>query len=131
MDVRPWLELLNDLLPIGETVEIIATDRLRMLSCGEVKLPSTFNHKTGAPEPGGPGEEHYYDIAVRQMRQNGAPDAVWEATGIWATPRGHGYMGDYHDDKRLVAGSGHLPSLERPDRFEPRRCTWRQLPATC
>jgi len=61
----------------------------------------------GAPDPGGPGEEHYYDIAVRQMRQNGAPDAVWEATGIWATPRGHGYMGDYHDDKRLVAGLGH------------------------
>ena len=26
-----------------------------------------------APEPGKPGEEHYYDIAVRQMRQNGAP----------------------------------------------------------
>src|SRR5690348_8088100 len=33
-----------------------------------------------APEPGKPGEEHYYDIAVRQMRQNGAPDAVWEGT---------------------------------------------------
>jgi phenylpropionate dioxygenase-like ring-hydroxylating dioxygenase large terminal subunit len=60
-----------------------------------------------APEPGAPGKEHYYDIAVRQMRQNGAPDSVWEATGIWATPRGHGYMGDYHDDKRLVAGLGH------------------------
>lgn len=61
----------------------------------------------GAPDPGGPGEEHYYDIAVRQMRQNGAPDAVWESTGICATPRGHGTMGDYHDDKRLIAGSGH------------------------
>jgi phenylpropionate dioxygenase-like ring-hydroxylating dioxygenase large terminal subunit len=60
----------------------------------------------GAPEPGKPGEEHYFDIAVRQMRQNGAPDAVWEATGIWTTPRGHGYMGDYHDDERLVAGMG-------------------------
>ena len=60
-----------------------------------------------APDPGAPGEEHYYDIAVRQMRQNGAPDAVWEGTGIWATPRGHGYMGDYHDDQRLVAGLGH------------------------
>src|SRR5690242_5820906 len=60
-----------------------------------------------APEPGKPGEEHYYDIAVRQMRQNGAPDAVWESTGICGTPRGHGYMGDYHDDKRLVAGLGH------------------------
>jgi phenylpropionate dioxygenase-like ring-hydroxylating dioxygenase large terminal subunit len=57
-----------------------------------------------APEPGKPGEEHYYDIAVRQMRQNGAPESVWEATGIWTTPRGHGYMGDYHDDSRLVAG---------------------------
>jgi len=60
-----------------------------------------------APEPGKPGEEHYYDIAVRQMRQNGAPDAVWEGTGIWTTPRGHGYMGDYHDDDRLVAGLGN------------------------
>ncbi len=60
-----------------------------------------------APDPGKPGEEHYYDIAVRQMRQNGAPDAVWEATGMWTTPLGHGYMGDYHDDDRLVAGLGN------------------------
>ncbi|HEV3008120.1 MAG TPA: Rieske 2Fe-2S domain-containing protein [Burkholderiales bacterium] len=59
-----------------------------------------------APEPGKPGEEHYYDIAVRQMRQNGAPDAVWEAVGMWTTPHGHGYMGDYHSDDRLVAGMG-------------------------
>ena len=64
-----------------------------------------------APEPGKPGEEHYYDIAVRQMRQNGAPESVWEATGIWTTPRGHGYMGDYHDDSRLVAGLGN-PAFE-------------------
>jgi phenylpropionate dioxygenase-like ring-hydroxylating dioxygenase large terminal subunit len=61
----------------------------------------------GAPEPGKPGAEHYFDIAVRQMRQNGAPDAVWEATGMWATPRGHGYMGDYHSDDRLVVGLGN------------------------
>jgi phenylpropionate dioxygenase-like ring-hydroxylating dioxygenase large terminal subunit len=60
-----------------------------------------------APEPGKPGEEHYFDIAVRQMRQNGAPESVWENTGIWTTPRGHGYMGDYHDDSRLVAGMGN------------------------
>jgi phenylpropionate dioxygenase-like ring-hydroxylating dioxygenase large terminal subunit len=60
-----------------------------------------------APEPGKPGEEHYYDIAVRQMRQNGAPESVWENTGIWTTPRGHGFMGDYHDDSRLVAGLGN------------------------
>ena len=61
----------------------------------------------GAPEPGKPGEEHYYDIAVRQMRQNGAPDTVWEAIGMWTTPNGHGYMGDYHDDSRLVGGLGN------------------------
>jgi phenylpropionate dioxygenase-like ring-hydroxylating dioxygenase large terminal subunit len=61
----------------------------------------------GAPEPGKPGEEHYFDIAVRQMRQNGAPDSVWESTGIWATPQGHGYMGDYHSDDRLVVGLGN------------------------
>ena len=60
-----------------------------------------------APEPGRPGEEHYFDIAVRQMRQNGASDAVWEGTGMWTTPRGHGTMGDYHDDNRLVAGMGN------------------------
>jgi phenylpropionate dioxygenase-like ring-hydroxylating dioxygenase large terminal subunit len=60
-----------------------------------------------APEPGKPGEEHYFDIAVRQMRQNGAPDAVWESTGMWATPHGHGYMGDYHSDDRLVVGLGN------------------------
>ena len=60
-----------------------------------------------APDPGKPGKEHYYDIAVRQMRQNGAPDAVWEGTGMWTTPLGHGYMGDYHDDDRLVAGLGN------------------------
>ena len=60
-----------------------------------------------APEPGKPGEEHYFDIAVRQMRQNGAPDAVWESTGIWTTPYGHGFMGDYHSDDRLVVGMGN------------------------
>ncbi|HTQ73227.1 MAG TPA: Rieske 2Fe-2S domain-containing protein [Burkholderiales bacterium] len=60
-----------------------------------------------APEPGAPGKEHYFDIAVRQMRQNGAPDSVWEGTGMRATPRGHGIMGDYHDDSRLVAGMGN------------------------
>lgn len=60
-----------------------------------------------APEPGKPGNEHYFDIAVRQMRQNGAPESVWEGTGMWTTPYGHGYMGDYHSDDRLVAGLGN------------------------
>ena len=54
-----------------------------------------------APDPG--SAERYADIAIRQMRQNGAPDAVWEATGLWAGAHGHGFMGDYHDDSRLVA----------------------------
>jgi len=60
-----------------------------------------------APDPGAPGAERYSDIAVRQMRQNGAPDAVWEAIGMWTTPYGHGYMGDYHSDDRLVVGMGN------------------------
>jgi phenylpropionate dioxygenase-like ring-hydroxylating dioxygenase large terminal subunit len=60
----------------------------------------------GAPDPGTPGAERYSDIAVRQMRQNGAPDAVWEAIGMWTTRYGHGYMGDYHSDERLVVGMG-------------------------
>jgi phenylpropionate dioxygenase-like ring-hydroxylating dioxygenase large terminal subunit len=50
--------------------------------------------RAGAPEPGKPGEEHYYDIAVRQMRQNGAPSRSGKApasgprraaTATWAT----------------------------------------------
>jgi phenylpropionate dioxygenase-like ring-hydroxylating dioxygenase large terminal subunit len=60
-----------------------------------------------APEPGKPGAEHYYDIAVRQMRQNGAPEALWESIGLWTTPRGHGWLGDYHTDKRLTGGEEH------------------------
>jgi phenylpropionate dioxygenase-like ring-hydroxylating dioxygenase large terminal subunit len=74
----------------------------------------------GAPEPGKPGKEHYYDIAVRQMRQNGAPDAVWEAIGMWTTPRGHGYMGDYHSDKRLTGGEEHPVFREYRSRLEKR-----------
>jgi phenylpropionate dioxygenase-like ring-hydroxylating dioxygenase large terminal subunit len=61
----------------------------------------------GAPEPGAPGAEHYYDIAVRQMRQNGAPEALWESIGLWTTPRGHGWLGDYHTDKRLTGAEEH------------------------
>jgi phenylpropionate dioxygenase-like ring-hydroxylating dioxygenase large terminal subunit len=44
------------------------------------------------------------EIAVRQMRQNGAPYGFWETqVGIWAYPNGHSYLGDYHDDAKLVA----------------------------
>jgi hypothetical protein len=44
------------------------------------------------------------EIAVRQMRQNGAPYSFWEASvGIWTYPNGHSFLGDYHDDAKLVA----------------------------
>ena len=44
------------------------------------------------------------EIAVRQMRQNGAPYKFWEEeVGIWTYPNGHSYLGDYHDDEKLVA----------------------------
>lgn len=74
----------------------------------------------GAPEPGAPGAEHYFDIAVRQMRQNGAPEAVWEAIGMWTTPRGHGYMGDYHSDKRLTGKQDHPVFREYRERLAAR-----------
>src|SRR5260370_34690677 len=38
------------------------------------------------------------------MRQNGAPYSFWEANvGIWTYPNGHSFLGDYHDDAKLVA----------------------------
>jgi phenylpropionate dioxygenase-like ring-hydroxylating dioxygenase large terminal subunit len=44
------------------------------------------------------------EIAIRQMRQNGAPYSFWESqVGIWTYPNGHAYLGDYHDDSKLVA----------------------------
>ena len=44
------------------------------------------------------------EIAIRQMRQNGAPYSFWESqVGIWTYPNGHSYLGDYHDDLKLVA----------------------------
>ena len=49
----------------------------------------------------------YAEIALRQMLQNGAPPEVWDKTGLWALPYGHSYMGDYHDDSRLVPGMNH------------------------
>ncbi|MBK19543.1 MAG: ribosomal subunit interface protein [Rhodospirillaceae bacterium] len=44
------------------------------------------------------------EIGVRQMRQNGAPWEFWEdQVGLWAYRFGHSYLGDYHDDAKLVA----------------------------
>ena len=53
------------------------------------------------------GADAYSEIAVRQILQNGAPWEVWERTGLWTAPYGHSYMGDYHDDRRLVAALDH------------------------
>src|SRR5262249_9873633 len=50
----------------------------------------------------GAGDGGYAEIAIRQMLQNGAPPEVWEQTGLWAARYGHSWMGDYHDDSRLV-----------------------------
>lgn len=69
-----------------------------------------------APDPAQP--EKYADIAIRQMRQNGAPEAVWEAIGMWATEFGHGYMGDYHSDSRLVVGMDNPVFAEYRGRLE-------------
>ena len=61
------------------------------------------------------------EIAMRQMRQNGAPYSFWETqVGIWTYPNGHSYLGDYHDDAKLVAAherSG-VPRLHRGARSE-------------
>ena len=65
-----------------------------------------------------PGSERYAEISLRQMRQNGAPEPVWEALGIWATGWGHGYMGDYHSDSRLVAAMNHPVFAEYRRRLE-------------
>ena len=44
------------------------------------------------------------EIAIRQMRQNAAPYSFWETkVGIWTYPDGHSFLGDYHDDSKLVA----------------------------
>jgi phenylpropionate dioxygenase-like ring-hydroxylating dioxygenase large terminal subunit len=69
-----------------------------------------------APDPGQP--EKYAGIATRQMRQNGAPEDVWESIGIWATDFGHGYLGDYHSDSRLVAGMDNPAFAEYRARLE-------------
>jgi len=67
-----------------------------------------------------PGRERYAEIPLRQMRQNGAPEPVWEALGIWASEWGHGYMGDYHSDARLVAAMNHPVFAEYRGRLEAR-----------
>ncbi len=69
-----------------------------------------------AARQAGPVEETgTAQIAIRQMLQNGAPPEVWERTGLWVARYGHSWMGDYHDDRRLV------PALQHPAFAEYRR----------
>lgn len=58
------------------------------------------------------------DVGLRQMRQNGAPNEVWENLGLFAAPNGHSFMGDYHDDKKLVTSSGDPTHQEYRRRME-------------
>ena len=74
-----------------------------------------------ADDPGKP--EKYADISIRQMRQNGAPEPVWEAIGMWTTDWGHGFMGDYHSDSRLVVGLKNPVFDEYRKRLEARTGT--------
>src|ERR1700751_5426051 len=67
-----------------------------------------FTHRSSIDAAQRQSDEVYSDgsgeIALRQMRQNGAPYSFWESqVGIWTYPNGHSYLGDYHDDAKLVA----------------------------
>ena len=67
-----------------------------------------FTHRSSIEASQAQSDEVHSDgsgeIAIRQMRQNGAPYSFWEQqVGIWTYPNGHSYLGDYHDDSKLVA----------------------------
>ena len=67
-----------------------------------------FTHRSSIEAAQQQSDEAFSDgtgeIAIRQMRQNGAPYSFWETqVGIWTYPNGHSYLGDYHDDAKLVA----------------------------
>src|ERR1700751_2637563 len=67
-----------------------------------------FTHRSSIDAAQAQSDAVYSDgsgeMAIRQMRQNGAPYSFWESqVGIWTYPNGHSYLGDYHDDAKLVA----------------------------
>jgi phenylpropionate dioxygenase-like ring-hydroxylating dioxygenase large terminal subunit len=67
-----------------------------------------FTHRSSIEAAQKQSDDVYSDgsgeIAIRQMRQNGAPYSFWESqVGIWTYPNGHSFLGDYHDDSKLVA----------------------------
>ena len=83
-----------------------------------------FTHRSSIEASQAQSDEVHSDgsgeIAIRQMRQNGAPYSFWESqVGIWTYPNGHSYLGDYHDDSKLVAAlqdpifRDYIAALER------------------
>jgi phenylpropionate dioxygenase-like ring-hydroxylating dioxygenase large terminal subunit len=67
-----------------------------------------FTHRSSIDASQKQSDEVFSDgsgeIAIRQMRQNGAPYSFWESqVGIWTYTNGHSFLGDYHDDAKLVA----------------------------
>jgi len=67
-----------------------------------------FTHRSSIDAAQQQSDDVYSDgsgeIAIRQMRQNAAPYSFWESqVGIWTYPNGHSFLGDYHDDAKLVA----------------------------
>ena len=72
------------------------------------------------------------EIAFRQMRQNGAPYSFWESkVGIWTYPNGHSFLGDYHDNSKLVAALNdpmfrdYIAALEARKGKDETRRFWR------
>jgi len=73
-----------------------------------------------ADQPDGAPTDGSGEIALRQMRQNGAPPDVWERLGLWTSDYGHSYMGDYHDDEKLLARSEDPVHRAYRERLEAR-----------
>lgn len=86
----------------------------------------TFVHQSSTESAQAQDDQVYSDgsgeIAVRQMRQNGAPYSFWEnQVGIWTYPGGHSYLGDYHDDEKLVAAKRDPSFREYVDIMEGKK----------
>jgi phenylpropionate dioxygenase-like ring-hydroxylating dioxygenase large terminal subunit len=85
-----------------------------------------FVHRSSIEAAQGQRDDAYSDgsgeIAVRQMRQNGAPYSFWESqVGIWTYPNGHSFLGDYHDDAKLVAAMSDPAFAEYLDALEQKK----------
>ena len=69
-----------------------------------------FTHRSATEAASQQSDEAYSDgsgeIALRQMRNIGAPYSFWETrVGIWTYPYGHSFLGEQSNDANLVAPS--------------------------